>query len=139
MKILVDVNVIMDVTTRRAPFHTAAAIVWAAVEQKRVDGVVCAITLPTMFYLTRKLFGNTQALAGIIEVRKIFSVSAVDERVIDATISSGMPDFEDAVQLYSGLSIGITHVVTRDQRGFSNAPVPVMPPEQLPFMLQSKP
>ncbi|MBV8780625.1 MAG: PIN domain-containing protein, partial [Phycisphaerae bacterium] len=128
---------IMDVAAKRRPFDGPAAFVWKVVEERRIEGVVSAVTLTTLYYLTRKFFGKGQALEVIDEVRRVFMISPVTEEIIDQAIKSGMTDFEDAVQLFSGLSVGVTHVVTRDQMGFKSAPIPVIPPEEFPRLLQS--
>lgn len=131
MKVLVDTNVLMDVLAARDPFHRAAAGVWLMAEEGHVEAVVSAVSFTTIFYLARRQFDRARAVAAVVKVRDVFKVAAVDDDVINRAIASGMPDFEDAVQAFSGVKSAVTHVVTRDETGFAGGPLPVLSPEQL--------
>lgn len=130
MKPLVDINVLMDVLARRAPFHAAAAGVWALAESGKVEALVPAASLPTVYYLGRRLFDRQRAREAVQRVVDVFTVVPVDARTIADALNSGLPDFEDAVQVFSGIHAGATHVISRDQRGFAGSPLIALTPEQ---------
>lgn len=129
MKPLVDINVLMDVLARREPFHLAAAGVWALVETGTVEAFVSAASFPTVYYLGRRMFDRQRALESVKTVARVFRVATVDAQVIADALNSGLSDFEDAVQVHSGLRAGATHVVSRDQHGFAGGPLPVLTPD----------
>jgi predicted nucleic acid-binding protein len=45
MKILFDTNIVLDVLLNRAPHATAAIQIFSAVENKIIEGVLCATTI----------------------------------------------------------------------------------------------
>lgn len=130
MRVLIDTNVLLDVLEGRSPFLGPSTAVWALAEDKQFEGVVSSISFATLFYLGCRRFGWSMAMAGIQKVHQVFEVAGVDGNVITEAINSGLPDFEDAIQAFSGLHAGATHVVTRDMKGFSNGPLPVLTPDQ---------
>lgn len=134
---LVDTNVLIDVLAERSPFEKPAAEIWALVEAGKLRAVVSAVSFATIFYYARKLQGRDQALAACERIRRVFDVVAVDAEVIDLALASGMHDFEDALQAFSGVRGGATHVVSRDATGFRDGPLPVLTPEQFVAVLNS--
>ena len=57
-------------------------------------------------------------------------VAPVNRRVLDVARSSGMYDFEDAVQAAAAQDFGIDIVVTRDKAGFADSGLQVYSPEE---------
>ena len=53
-RILVDVNLILDVLLDRRPHAEAASLVWAAVETGRADGFLSAHAVTTIHYLNSR-------------------------------------------------------------------------------------
>ena len=120
----------LDVLTVRAPFAARAAEVWVLVETKAVRGLVSAVSLSTIFYYARKSEGRDKAFAACKRIHDVFEIATVDAQVVGQALASGMHDFEDALQAFSGAAAGATHVVSRDATGFRGGPLPVLTPEQ---------
>ena len=53
-RVLLDVNVVLDVLQDRAPFAEASSAVWAAVEQGRAEGLLSAHAVTTLHYLNAR-------------------------------------------------------------------------------------
>jgi hypothetical protein len=106
------------------------------VESGKVAGCVSAVSFATLYYLARRLHGHARAHAACETVQRVFAVASVDADVVKAALSRGMQDFEDALQAFSGVRAGETHVVTRDADGFRGGPLPVLTPEQSLSQLQ---
>ena len=135
MKILLDSDVLLDVLADRQPFVAPSSAAWALAEPKRYEAVISALSFTNIYYVGRKLFGHAKAMEAMQSLSSIFEIAPVDRHVIDSAISSGLPDFEDAVQAFAAASAGATHVVTRDARGFVGGPLAMVPPDQLPALL----
>jgi predicted nucleic acid-binding protein len=131
MKVLVDVNILLDVFLERAPFFERATEIWAAVEGKRVAGCVSSVTCTTIYYVARRHRGIAFAHEVVGKAIEAFEIAAVDDAVLTASWNSELADFEDAVQAYSGHAAGATHVVTRDKPGFEGGPLFPLSPEEL--------
>ena len=56
-RVLLDTNVVLDFLLDRAPFADAAAALWQANDDGRIDAYVLVITPVNVFYIARKLKG----------------------------------------------------------------------------------
>jgi predicted nucleic acid-binding protein len=59
LRLAFDTNVVVDVLLERAPFAEAARQLWVAVETGRVEGVIAAHALTTVWYLVSESAGST--------------------------------------------------------------------------------
>ncbi len=128
-KLLLDINVILDILLDRKPHAAASGAVWATIERGEAKGFVPAHGVTTIYYLIERDRGAQvarQALEGIVQV---LEVAPVDDGVIRAALTLPWPDFEDAVCAAAGQASGCDAIVTRDPDGFPNPPVPVIDPE----------
>lgn len=138
VRILVDLNVILDVLKGREPHVAESASVWRAVELKQVEGAVAGHSVTTLFYLLAKEVGSSQAQEIIQEVLKVFVVAKVDQGVIGHALSLSWKDFEDAVQMGSAEAFGADFLVTRNVRDFAGGEVRVIRPGELIPLLKAK-
>ena len=130
MKILLDVNVVLDVLADREPFADDATAVLAIVEAKKVRGYVAAHTTTTLFYLLQKQLGAKRARTALSYLLRIVDVVAVDEDRIRHALAMGWTDFEDAVQAACAEKAEVDYLVTRDKAGFRRAAVRVLSPSE---------
>ena len=138
MKILFDTNVILDVLLDREPFSSTAAKLFSKIETGEITGYVCATTITILHYLTRKVVGDDSALEEINKLMMLFEIAQVNRAVLDAALTSGFKDFEDAVVHQSGVYKETQGIVTRDPAGFKKSKINVYSPEELLLMLESK-
>ncbi len=138
MRILFDTNVILDVLLDREPFSSSAAKLFSKVEKGKITGYVCATTITTLHYLTSKMIGADAAIEEINKLMMLFEVAPVNRAVLDAALTSGFKDFEDAVVHESGVYKETQGIVTRDLNGFKKSKIPIYSPEELSIMLESK-
>ena len=54
MKVLLDINVVLDVLLSRQPWLADAAQVWDAHRNGLIDAGIAAFTIPTIFYVVRR-------------------------------------------------------------------------------------
>lgn len=131
MKILFDTNVILDVILNRQPFASNAILLMAAVEEKRIQGFLCATTLTTIDYLVSKALGTAQSRATLKKLLQLYEIAAVDYPVIQAAIESEIKDFEDAVLYEAAKRAGAVGVVTRNKSDFTPVDLPIYLPDEL--------
>lgn len=137
LTILVDTNVIMDIFTRRQPFYTASAGVWAAVENDLVDGLIAAHGVTTLFYLVERYTNHQQAVLAISDLLRVFRVAAVDQNVLMQAMALNWRDFEDAVQVCAAIEAGGRYIISRDATGFAGAGLPVLSPADMLQLLNA--
>jgi predicted nucleic acid-binding protein len=137
LKVLVDLNVVLDVLQARKPHYETSASIWAAVEEGRLDGSVAAHSVTTLFYLLSRHLSAAEAISAIHDLVAVFSVAKVDDGVILNALSYGWRDFEDAVQMAAAAGVGADFVVTRNPKDFKAGPVAVLEPASLHAILQA--
>lgn len=135
MKLLLDINVVLDVALNRAPFVQDSALLLNAVDQGRAEGFVAAHTITTAFYVTAKIRGVQVATAAISQLLGIVDVVPADRADLLRAISLGWRDFEDAVQAISAEKIAADAIVTRDPKDFQGATITVRSPAEVLALL----
>ena len=130
-RVVIDLNVILDVLQRREPFYALSARVLAGAETGRFDGWVAAHSLTTLFYLIAKYESAEQARLTLSQLLSFLKVAAVDQEVIEQALNLPARDFEDAVQMAAAVRAGAEYVVTRDPQGFKLGPLPALSPAEL--------
>ncbi len=128
MRALLDTNVLLDFFQRRQSWVEDANALWVANEQGEYEALVCAITLPTLFYVIRKTTDATAAFEAVRAVIEKCEIADVTQSVLRAALASGMPDFEDAVQYASAIAANVEILVTRHPAGFAGVTLPVLAP-----------
>lgn len=135
MRLLLDINVVLDVALNRAPFVQDSALLLNAVDQGRAEGFVAAHTITTAFYVTAKLQGVQVAMGAISQLLGIVDVVPADRGDLLRAISLGWRDFEDAVQAVSAENIAADAIVTRDPKDFQGATITVRSPAEVLALL----
>jgi predicted nucleic acid-binding protein len=131
LKILFDTNIILDVLLNREPFVKLSASLVSAVEDKKIEGFLCATTITTLDYLISKETNRSKSRIEIRKLLSIFKISEVNLKVLELSLNSEFKDFEDAVQYYSGEYCGVTSLVTRNTKDYKQAKLPIYTPSEL--------
>jgi predicted nucleic acid-binding protein len=129
-RLLLDVNVVLDVLLDRKPFADASAAVWAAVEQGDAEGFLSAHAVTTLHYLNAKDVGARMARETTEALLSVFEVAAVDGTVLHAALALRWADFEDAVTAAAARRAKCDVVVTRNARHFKRSPVRALTPSE---------
>jgi predicted nucleic acid-binding protein len=128
-KLLLDVNVVLDVLLNREPHAAMGTAVWAAVRSGLAKGVLAGHGLTTVYYLIQKAKGSDEARKAIAEILDVFGIASIDLHVVQNALQLNSPDFEDAVTACAAAEAGCDAIVTRDPRGFRTSPVRAITPQ----------
>ena len=131
MKVLFDTNVILDVLLEREPHIDAAGKLFALVDNGRIEGLICATTATTVYYIAAKSFGARRAHDQVHGLLGLFEVAPVGKEVLDGALDTDFADYEDAVLHEAARAAGATVIVTRDRDDFANSAIPVLDPVEL--------
>ena len=140
MKVLVDINILLDVILRREKYFT---------ESKRiidccitfVDGSIALHSFATLFYiLHEKEHRNITDCRNIFNnLLYVFDVAGLDKASLHAAVNTaGFYDLEDAMQYKSADLFGADYIITRDRNDFSASDIPAVTPTEFLEILQSK-
>lgn len=129
-RVLVDVNVVLDVLLARQPHVDASSDLWSLVEEGTVEGLLSAHAVTTIHYLNARSIGPRIARETTEAILSVFDVAAVDAPVLSAAVALGWKDFEDAVTAAAARRARCDAIVTRNPRDFKRSPVRVMAPAE---------
>ncbi len=128
-RVLLDVNVVLDILLDRKPHVEASARVWAAIEKGKAEGFLAAHGVTIIHYLLRRERGAAVARRILETILRVVGVAPVDGEVIRRALELSWPDFEDAVAAAAAEASHCDALITRDPKGFPQSPVPVLAPE----------
>ena len=127
-RVMIDLNVILDVLQRREPFYESSAALLAAAETGRIHGYVAAHSVTTLFYLIQKGSSSAKARAAITSLLQFLKIAPVEQATIEQSLNLDYRDFEDAVQMMSAVQCKADALVTRNIKDYQPALLPVIQP-----------
>lgn len=137
MRILFDINVILDVMLLREPFVNAAARLMVEAEKRTIKGFLCSSSVTTIYYLIERTKNSKTAHEKVAELLSIFNLSSIDKSIFLAALNSKFTDFEDAVIHESAIAQDIEAIVTRNLKDYKYSKIPVYDPDELLALLDA--
>ncbi|MFO7893922.1 MAG: PIN domain-containing protein [Longimicrobiales bacterium] len=128
MKLLLDINVVLDVVLAREPWAADSARLLAAVERGDHEGWVAAHTVTTVHYLVARARGRKAAALAVADLLDVVGVAAVGEDELRRALLMDLPDFEDGVQAACAQKLAADALVTRDPKRFGDLDLTVLDP-----------
>jgi len=123
VKLLLDINIVLDVVLERTPWVAEAALLLSAVEEGQADGFVAGHTITTLYYIVSKEKGRAAAATAVTDLLRIVRVVPLGDSDFHQALILGLEDFEDAVQAAAALKIGAAYLITRNEKDYKGAPV----------------
>lgn len=136
MKVLLDLNVVLDVILNRQPFLADSLAVWNAQQSVEFEGFLAATEFTNLFYVVERIAGNSTARTAVSLCLNAFQVAAVDHAILKAAETLSGADFEDNVCIACATSIAADWIVTRDSTGFAQSSVSAITPADLIKLLK---
>ena len=130
MKILVDVNVFIDVLTKRANWAGSLRTLNLVRKSPEVEGWVSALTVPLLYFYRLRVVEEKQARTDAQAAVKGFQLVPLTQDIIDKALASALPDFQDNIQLTSAATIAADHLITRNKKHFQQSLLSIMTPEE---------
>lgn len=137
MRLLFDMNVVLDVLLDRKPFADASSAAWEAVERGDAQGMLSAHAVTTLHYLNAKTVGVRKATETTEALLTVFEVAPIDEAVLLGAVALKWKDFEDAVTAAGARRAKCHAVVTRNPRDFKGAPIRVLTPSETVALIET--
>ncbi len=127
MRVLIDTNILLDFLLQRESFFHDAEQLFQAIDSDQIVGYATATTLTDIFYIARRHTGNIeQARQAVSETLTAMEICPVNREVLEVAFSSGLADYEDAIQVACAVAQGLDAILTRDSQVFLNSSVPVL-------------
>src|SRR5438132_5132819 len=130
MRVLLDINVILDALLQRPPWHQEANVILRAAANGQVTCSATTLSLATIVYVRRKAVGNAAARAGVRRYLGAFTILPIDKQsLLDADAFPGS-DFEDNILIAAAVSAALDAIVTRNVADFAHSPIPAWEPAE---------
>lgn len=131
MRVLLDINVVLDAMLQRQPWHKEADAILHAAAKGQLICAATTLSLATIFYVGRQLVGTAAARSAVRKYLLAFDILAIEKQtLLDADALAGS-DFEDNIQVAAAVACSLDAIVTRNLSDFSHAPIPVWDPSEL--------
>lgn len=130
MKVFIDVNVFIDVMTKRSGWTESLRVLNLARRSEEIEGWTSALTLPLLYFFRRRVVDETVARTDAQAILKGLHLVGLDQAILDHALASAGPDFEDNIQLASAESVSANHLVTRNKKDFDTSKIAVLTPEE---------
>ena len=128
MKVLIDLNVLLDVVQCRSPHYQDSAAVLSLVRAEGLRAMIPAHGITTLHYIIAKAAGQAQAAESVDWLLEHFEVAAVGRETLRRARQLPFGDFEDALVASLAEATSCSHVVTRNTADFARSPVPARSP-----------
>ena len=127
MRLLIDINVLLDVALRRPGAPTSARLL--ALCGRQHEGWLAWHSVTTLAYLVERQVSAISSRDFIRSILDWADVAKTGRPDALAALDLPMRDFEDALQVAAAMACGAQFIVTRNERDFKASPVPALNPE----------
>jgi len=120
-KVLIDLNIILDMLNMRMDHKSALAIFDFCVK-KRIKGYICSHEITTLsYFLEKQKYDILKRNKIINNLLDHLSVLTAHEKVLRKALVSEIDDYEDAVIDELALNEKIDYIITRDLKDFKKS------------------
>ena len=136
MKVMFDLNIVLDMVQRREPHYRLSAAALSTVVQGEVQGMFPSHGVTTVHYLVSR-YANKQRANELVDwLCNRFEIGAAGRRELIRARGLPLADFEDAVVCAVAEAYGCDGIVTRNLGDFTRSPVRPLSPEE--FLVEVK-
>ncbi len=136
MRLMLDLNVLLDVMQRREPFYAASAEVLSQAIGESHTACLPGHALTTLHYVVSKFAGRDQANGVVDWLLAHVEVVPQGRKEFVRARSLAFEDFEDAALASAAEAFGCELIITRNLADFDASPVPAVTPEE--FLLEDR-
>ena len=137
MKVCFDTNVVIDILGK-SEWIAASLAAYDVANLNQFDTCLAASSVPDIAYiLQRRGLSPKRVRAVLPDILEMFNILDVTASDCQRAIESEMNNLEDAIIAASAQRNKVDLIITRDETGFSDAPIACMSP--FDFMRHFKP
>lgn len=125
-RIFLDTNAVIDFLGEREPHYNSVAKVITLADKKKIKIFTSTVSVATTHYILSKFENAKSALEKIRKFKVLCSISVTNDEVVEKAINSNFNDFEDALQYFSAVETKCDIIITRNEKDFKSALIPVM-------------
>jgi hypothetical protein len=126
MRLLLDINIVLDVAFQR-PGEPASVLIARCGREHQAW--LAWHSIATIAYLVERQRSAQVARSFIRGLLGWADVAVTQHADAVQALDSAMPDFEDALQAAAAVACAAQFIITRNIRDFSGSPIPALTPE----------
>jgi len=130
VKVMLDLNVLLDVVQKREPFYAASAMVLSQAVEEPGTSCLPGHALTTLHYIVAKYSGREPANTLVDWVLANLEIVPQDRAQFVRARNLRFDDFEDAALASAAEAAGCKLILTRNVVDFGASPVPAVTPEE---------
>ena len=128
MKVLLDLNVLLDVVQNRVPHFRDSAEVVSRARAGEIQALIPAHAVTTLHYVIAKAAGQSKADQTVDWLLTHFEVAPAGKDIFRRARELALADFEDAVVASLAEATQCGNVITRNEADFVRSPVAAVSP-----------
>ena len=128
MKLLLDINIILDVVFERSGAPASSALIATCGSQNQAW--LAWHSAATLSYLIERERDADTARAVITDLLTWTQVATTGHSDALRALQLPMADFEDALQVAAAQACGANYIITRNVRDFAKSPIAALTPEK---------
>ena len=127
MRLLIDINVLLDVALQR-PAAPASARLLALCGRQHEAWLAWHAIAPLAYLIERQVsaLSGRDFIRGVLEWAEVATTGKSDAL---AALALPLADFEDSLQVAAALACGAQFIITRNERDFRKSPLPALSPD----------
>lgn len=129
-RLFLDTNVILDLLGERDSFYGSIARIVTLADKGNIILYASAISYPTIYYILSKFEDDKTVREKIRKFKVIVKSADLTDRIIEKGLTSRFSGFEDAIQYYCAIETECHIFITRNEKDFRVADIPVMTPDE---------
>lgn len=130
MEAYLDTNVILDAMLERSAFSNPAKEIFYNLASSQITGIISTSAITDIYYLIQKNTDRSTAKKAIETLFNLMYISDTTREDCINAYSLEMKDFEDALVVSVAKRNKVDCIITRNVKDFTNAPLPVLTPEE---------
>jgi predicted nucleic acid-binding protein len=124
--LFVDTNIVLDLLQKREAFYEEAQELFTLADRKEITLFVSSLTIANTHYLLSKHYNPNDARKILSKFKVLVRILALDDKIIDLALTSGLKDFEDAIQLHTAMENNMDLILTRNKKDFRGQSIPIL-------------
>ena len=129
-RIFIDTNILLDHALSRPGFEVEAKQVLEWCMKNAESSYFAFHTFSNLYYVLRSQRDRTAAVTYLKGLLSWADVAPTSKRQLSDSVADANGDVEDKLQFLCAKDAGAEVIVTRDPKGFSDSPVPVLSPAE---------
>ena len=125
-RLFIDTNIVLDLLGRRQEY-AAAAELFSRADQAQLELYVSSLTIADVSYILGRQLDRLSTMRVLRDLTLLVQLVDLSGKVVRLALNDdAFTDFEDALQYYSAMESGSEAIITRNQRDFAPAKLPVL-------------